>query len=73
MFHIVHLQSRTQSPLAFWSAGGRQERLWGAGILLPQDFCGKTMQAVTANLVRAYKIVTLIKSTVPVGTTDLVQ
>ena len=21
-------QSRTQSPLAFWSAGGRQERLW---------------------------------------------
>ena len=21
-------QSRTQRPLAFWSAGGRQERLW---------------------------------------------
>ena len=40
-------QSRTQSPLAFWSAGGRQERLWGSGILLPQEFCGKTMQAVT--------------------------
>ena len=25
--HLV-FQSRTQSPLAFWSAGGRQERLW---------------------------------------------
>ena len=34
------LQSRTQSHLAFWSAGGCQERLWGTGILLPQDFCG---------------------------------
>ena len=39
-------KSRTQSPQAFWSAGGRQERLWGTGILFPQDFCGKTMQAV---------------------------
>ena len=27
-------QSRTQSPQAFWSAGGRQERLWGTGIFL---------------------------------------
>ena len=40
------VQSRTQSPQAFWSAGGCQERLWGSGILLPQDFCGKTMQVV---------------------------
>ena len=31
-------QSRTQGPLAFWSAGGRQERLWGTGILLSQGF-----------------------------------
>ena len=37
----------TQSPQAFWSADGRQERLWGTGILLPQDFFGKTMEAVT--------------------------
>ena len=39
-----------RSPQAFWSAGGRQERLWGTGILLPQDFCDKTMQAVTQPL-----------------------
>ena len=41
------LQSRTQSPQAFWSAGWRHERLWGLRILLPQDFCGKKMQTVT--------------------------
>ena len=41
------MQSCTQSPQALWPAGGRQERLWGTGILLPQDFCGKTMEAVT--------------------------
>ena len=34
-------QSRTQSPQALWPAVGRQERLWGTGISLPQDFCGK--------------------------------
>ena len=33
----VPRKSCTQSPLAFWSAGGRQERLWGTGILLPQE------------------------------------
>ena len=41
------LQSRTQSPQALWPAVGRQERLGGTGILLPQDFFDKTMQAVT--------------------------
>ena len=40
-------QSRTKRRQAFWPAGGRQERLAGTGNLLPQDFCGKTMQAVT--------------------------
>ena len=39
-------QSRTKSPLALWPAVGPQERLWGTGILLPHDFCGKTMEAV---------------------------
>ena len=29
----VRLYPLTQSPLAFWSAGGRQKRLWGTGIL----------------------------------------
>ena len=28
----LHSQSRTQSPQASWSAGGRRERLWGNGI-----------------------------------------
>ena len=38
LFFIEKLhQSYTQSPLSFWSAVGRQERLWGTGILLPQD------------------------------------
>ena len=40
-------QSHTQSPQALWPAVGCQERLWGTGILLLQDFCGKTMQAIT--------------------------
>ena len=40
-------QSRTQSPNALWPAVGREKKLWGTGILLPQDFCGKTKQAVT--------------------------
>ena len=30
------LQSRTQSPQAFWSAGRRQERLWDNGISYPR-------------------------------------
>ena len=41
---LLH-QSCTQSPLTFWSADVHQERLWGTGILLPQDFCGKTNYA----------------------------
>ena len=40
------MQSCIQSNLALCLAVGRQGRLKGTGILLPQDFCGKTMQAV---------------------------
>ena len=47
-------QSRTQSPLAFWSADGRQQRLWGTGILLPQDFCGKTMEVVAGQPIKNF-------------------
>ena len=36
-------QSHTQSPQPPWPAVGHQERLWGSGIVLPQDFCGKTI------------------------------
>ena len=46
------IQSCTQSSLAFWSAGGCQERLWGTGILLLQDFCSKTMQAVVGQPIK---------------------
>ena len=37
----------SESPQALWPADGRQERLWGTGILLPQDFCSKTMETIT--------------------------
>ena len=43
---LLFFQSCTQSPQALWPAVVRQERLWGTGILLPQDFCGKTMEAI---------------------------
>ena len=59
---MVIMQSRTQSPLALWSAGGRQERLQGIGILLPQDFCGKTMQAVTGQPVQKFKFFRILQS-----------
>ena len=38
----LNLVPRVSGPQAFRSTGGRQERLWGTGILLPQDFCSKT-------------------------------
>ena len=41
------MQSLSQSPQALWPAVDCQVRLWGTGISLAQDFCGKTMQAVT--------------------------
>ena len=47
-------QSRTQSPQALWPVVGHQERLWGAGILLPQDFCGKTMQAIMRQPIKKF-------------------
>ena len=43
----LNLVPRVSGPQAFRSTGGRQERLWGTGILLPQDFCSKTMEAST--------------------------
>ena len=47
-------QCRTQSPLAVCPVVGRRERLWGTGILLPQSFCGKTMQAVTERPIKNF-------------------
>ena len=35
-YEIGTIQSRTQSPQAFWSAGRRQERLWDNGISYPR-------------------------------------
>ena len=56
------MQCRTQSPLAFWSAGGRQERLWGTGIQLPQDFCGKTMEAVAGQPIKKFNCFRILQS-----------
>ena len=47
--------SRTQSPQALWPAVSRQERLWGHRILLPQDFCGKTMETVTEQPIKTFE------------------
>ena len=47
--------NRTQSPQALWPAISRQERLWGHRILLPQDFCGKTMETVTEQPIKKFK------------------
>ena len=57
------MQSRTQSQ-ALWPAVGRQERLGGTGILLPQDFCGKTMQAVTGQPIKKIKFFRILQSPV---------
>ena len=43
---MIKFAISSQSPQALWPAVGRQERLWGIGILLPHDFRGKTMQAI---------------------------
>lgn len=43
---VYEFQFCIQTPQAFLSAGGHQEKLLGTGILLPQEFCGKTMQAI---------------------------
>ena len=43
---LPNQSSRTQSLQAFWSAGQRREDS-GHQILLPQDFCGKTIETVT--------------------------
>ena len=58
-------QSRTQSAQALLSAVGRQERLWGIGILLQQDFCSKRMQAVTGQPIQKKKIRILQSLLVP--------
>ena len=52
---ILFYQSRIQSPQALWAVVSRQERLWGTGILLPQDFCVKTMQAFTGQPIKKFK------------------
>ena len=44
MGRLVHLRFNLVLRVfkALWPAAGRQERLGGTGILLPQDFCGET-------------------------------
>ena len=55
---IIKFTISTQSPQALWPAVGRQERLRFTGILLTQDFRGKTMQAIKGKLInnaRSYR------------------
>ena len=49
------MQTRTHNPQALWPAVCHQERLLGTRILLPQDFCSKTMQAVTERAIKKIK------------------
>ena len=55
IFFVEARQSRNQTPQALLPAVGRQERLWGTGILLPQDFCGKTVQAIAGQPIKKFK------------------
>ena len=48
---FVKFQISTQNPQALWPAVDRQESLWFTGILLPRDFRGKTMEAVTGRAI----------------------
>ena len=43
------LQSRTESPQAFWSAGGYWERLWGTGIFTAVILRLTVLSFVTVN------------------------
>ena len=52
---IIKFAISTQSPKALWPAVSRQERLWGTGILLLQDFRGRTMQVVTEQPIKKFK------------------
>ena len=56
------LQSPIQSPQALLPAVCRQERLWSTGILLPQDFCGKTMQAVAWQPIKNFNFFRILQS-----------
>ena len=53
--HSPVRQSPTQSPRTLWPAVGRQESLWGHRILLPQDFCGKTIETVTEEPIKKFE------------------
>ena len=58
-------QSRTQIHQALGIAVGRLERLWVTGILLPQDFCSKTMQAVRRSYEAANQTISIKYSSSP--------
>ena len=47
-------QSRSQSPQAAWSAGGRQERLWGNGIVTTGILRLTVLSFVTVNSLKQH-------------------
>ena len=68
---LTIVQSRTQTPSGFLvsekAVGGFlaricQERLWGTGILLPQDFRGKTVEAVTLQPIKRFNVFRILHS-----------
>ena len=48
------------SPQSIWPAAGCQERNWGTSgqlEIFPQNFCGKTMQAITGQpIIKTFEI-----------------
>ena len=48
----IPTSSPFHNPQVLWPVVCRQERLLGTGILLPQDFCGKTMQTLTGQPIK---------------------
>ena len=48
-------QSRTQTPQALWPVVSHLERLWEHQILLPQDFCSKTIETITEQPIKKFE------------------
>ena len=48
--------------LPWEGGGGYQDIFWNCTILLPQDFCGKTMQSVTGQPTKKFKFFRILQS-----------
>ena len=50
------------SHIVYTPAVCRQEMLWSTGILLPQDFCGKAMEAAAGQPIKKFKYFRILQS-----------